>query len=144
MWWKWHLSWLKNNIKKKLTRPRIDCFSVFQKCFWSNRWWKSQQQTIRLCYSSSKNAYQLSYNEYLLRDWVSSKSRFQFTSGTSYRIVLQMFLMNRFLQTDQYSLYGIEVLKDLLSGRRNCLIIIPAAQEGFPNLILRFWCMAIY
>ncbi|VDK41924.1 unnamed protein product [Anisakis simplex] len=31
---------------------------------------------------------------------------------------LQMFLMNRFLQTDDYSCYGFEVIKDLINGRQ--------------------------
>ncbi|KHN71734.1 Innexin-10 [Toxocara canis] len=45
-------------------------------------------------------------------------------------VVGQMFLMNRFLQTDDYSLYGVEVLKDLLSGR-------PWTESGnFPRVTL--------
>uniref|UniRef100_A0A0N5AP55 Innexin n=1 Tax=Syphacia muris TaxID=451379 RepID=A0A0N5AP55_9BILA len=45
-------------------------------------------------------------------------------------VVGQMILMNRFLQTNKYSIYGIEVLKDLISGR-------PWQESGnFPRITL--------
>jgi hypothetical protein len=33
-------------------------------------------------------------------------------------VIGQMLLMNRFLQTDEYSIYGVGVLVDLIAGRR--------------------------